>query len=246
MLRHAFADLQRDISDEPVANDHIHRAVENVAPFDVPRKIQPETFRRLYASRVSSLPLVSSSPIDSKPLWPPRAEDCPVVDFAHHRKLHQMRGLGIHVRADIEQYGRAALRSRKGAASATRSTEDSVPSPNRATAITAPVFPALTMASAWPARTSLAATCAELSFFFRKACEGESCIVMTSVAGTISMGSPRCECFASSFLFPPQGPRGGFEHAKLARRLHCALHFRTRRMVSTHCIYGYGDHSRLR
>jgi len=43
---------------------------------------------------------------------------------------------------------------------------------NLAVVITAPVFPALTMASALPSFTRRAATCTELSFLRRKACAG--------------------------------------------------------------------------
>src|SRR5580704_8639270 len=39
MLRDAFADLQGDISDEPIADDDVHGAVENISTFDVARKI---------------------------------------------------------------------------------------------------------------------------------------------------------------------------------------------------------------
>src|SRR5277367_2542265 len=79
----------------------------------------------------------------------------------------------------------------KAAASAGRSTAASVPSTKRATVMTAPVFPALTKASALPSRTRRAATCTELSFLRRNAWEGESLMVITSVALTISMGRPR-------------------------------------------------------
>jgi len=67
--------------------------------------------------------------------------------------------------ADVEQHGNAALGVRKRRASATRSTDSSVPSKNFATVITAPVFPALTIPSAFASRTRRAATWTELSFF---------------------------------------------------------------------------------
>ncbi len=80
----------------------------------------------------------------------------------------------------------------KAAASAGRSTEGSVPITNRATVMAAPVFPAVTSASALPSRTRCAATCSELPFFRRNAWEGESVMVMTSSALTISMGRSWC------------------------------------------------------
>ena len=66
-----------------------------------------------------------------------------------------------------------------------------MPRTNRATAITAPVFPALTSASACPCLTIFAPTCTELSRFLRNASDGESSMVITSVAFTISIGRPR-------------------------------------------------------
>ena len=149
--------------------------------------------------------------------------------------------LGIHVRAHIEQDRYLFLHVGNAPASAGRSTDGSVPSTKRATVITAPVFPALTSASAWPSRTSFAATCTELSFFRRKACEGESSIVITSVAFTTSIGRP--------VLMPVQlllnrtfEAHQQHAHAQLARREDRTLDFRTRSVVSTHCIKSYGDH----
>src|SRR3984957_1743054 len=77
------------------------------------------------------------------------------------------------------------------AASAGRSTAASVPSTKRGTVMTAPVLPGLTSASALPPRPRRAATCPELSFLRQNACEGESLMVITSVALTISIGRPR-------------------------------------------------------
>ena len=87
-----------------------------------------------------------------------------------------------------------------GAARAGRCTDGSVPSTNRATVITAPVLPALTSPLASPRCTRRAATCAELSFFLRNACVGESLMAITSLAGTTSIERPRCLWRANSRL----------------------------------------------
>src|SRR5579864_1324101 len=39
VLRDAFADLQRHVADESVANDYIHGAAKNLAPLDIAHKI---------------------------------------------------------------------------------------------------------------------------------------------------------------------------------------------------------------
>ena len=72
---------------------------------------------------------------------------------------------------------------------------------------------------------------------------GESLMVITSVAGTISIGRPRCECRASSCLTRPRAADQQDAHAKLARRQHRAFDFGPGRMVASHGIHSDGDHS---
>ena len=128
------------------------------------------------------------------------------------------------------------------AASAGRSTEGSVPITNRATVITAPVFPALTSASAFPSRTSRAATCTELSFFRRNACDGESVMVITSVAFTTSIA--QVALLVPRQLLPHRGldAHQQHAHAQLTCRQDRSLDFNARRMVAAHGIQGNGSH----
>ena len=128
------------------------------------------------------------------------------------------------------------------AASAGRSTEGSVPITNRATVITAPVFPALTSASALPSRTRRAATCTELSFFRRNACDGESVMVITSVAFTTSID--KVAVLVPRQLVPHRllSANQQHAHAQLARRQDRSFHFDARRMVAAHSIQGNSSH----
>ena len=66
-IGHAFGSLQRDVPDESVGDDHVHLAAVDVTSFDVADKIQRKCFNSWKDSRVSSLPLVSSSPMESNP-----------------------------------------------------------------------------------------------------------------------------------------------------------------------------------
>ncbi len=79
-----------------------------------------------------------------------------------------------------------------------RSTPSRTPQIILTVVITAPVFPALTTPAARPSRTRVAAMRMDESFFRRKAVTGDSCISTTSLACTISIGSPRARCLASS------------------------------------------------
>ena len=62
----AFADFQGDVADEAVADDHVHVAAENVAAFDVADEVERKLLQAAAASRVSSLPFISSSPMESR------------------------------------------------------------------------------------------------------------------------------------------------------------------------------------
>src|SRR3972149_861836 len=79
----------------------------------------------------------------------------------------------------------------RAAAMAGGSTPARGPRTTSVMAMTAPVFPALTTASASPLRTRSTATRMEESFFFRRAVEGDSPISTTSEAWRTLMGRPR-------------------------------------------------------
>ena len=127
-------------------------------------------------------------------------------------------------------------------ASAGRSTEGNVPITKRATVITAPVFPALTSASALPSRTSRAATCRELSFLRRKACDGRI-VHRDHVRGVHDFDRQVADLVTVQLL-----PDGAFEadeqHAnpQLARGENRTFDFGTRGVVASHGIKSYGNH----
>ena len=78
----------------------------------------------------------------------------------------------------------------KTAASAGRSTPGMAPSTILAAIMAAPVLPAVIKPAARPSRTSRSPTRREESRLARTAWTALSSMVMTSVAGTISRGSP--------------------------------------------------------
>ena len=66
-LDETLADLEGDVADEAVADDHVDVAAVDVAAFDVADVVQVRFLRRGAAARVTSLPLWSSSPMESRP-----------------------------------------------------------------------------------------------------------------------------------------------------------------------------------
>ncbi len=123
-------------------------------PSTLPTKCTGLFLRRVYTSRVNSLPLISSSPTDSKPdTRPPITKRGAVIHFAHDRKLHQMLGLGIDVGADIKQDRDAAFGVRKWRGQSHAIHRFQRAQQKSATVMTAPVFPALTRPSALASRT---------------------------------------------------------------------------------------------
>ena len=81
----------------------------------LPMKFTGDVFSSRCASRVSSLPLVSSSPIDSNPT---RGRSAPsatrAYDAAHDRELQQVLRPALDVRAGVEQHRRPAARRDRG------------------------------------------------------------------------------------------------------------------------------------
>ena len=71
--------LQHHVAHEAVADDHVHRAVEQVPPSTLPTKLSPVVFSTLKTSRVRSVPFPSSSPIDIRPM---RGDGVPITSWA--------------------------------------------------------------------------------------------------------------------------------------------------------------------
>ena len=128
--------------------------------------IQAPSARSLWVSFTSGLPLVGSSPMDSRPTRGlGDAEAVAGVDGAHLGELHQPLGAALGVGAGVEQHRRrVAPGTGIGVAMAGRATPLMRPMRSSALAIVAPVLPALTMAEARPSRTASAARTSEESF----------------------------------------------------------------------------------
>ena len=62
-----FADLERDVADEPVADDDIRRAQEDVPAFEVPDEGKARAFEKAMGLSGESFPLAASSPMDRRP-----------------------------------------------------------------------------------------------------------------------------------------------------------------------------------
>ena len=92
-----------------------------------------------------------------------------------------------------------------GVAMQGRTTPGSRPMRSRAEAIVAPVFPADTIALAFPSLTSSAARTSEESFFFRTLPPGSSSMAMTSVHANTSRpsGSPMSSGTPTSMTSKP-------------------------------------------
>src|SRR5689334_22062602 len=91
MLGHAFADLQSDIAEKTVADNHFHASRKNVASFDVAYEIERQVFKpivRLFGELVALGFFLAYG--EQRHLGPPRAEDHAIINLAHYRKLQQM------------------------------------------------------------------------------------------------------------------------------------------------------------
>src|SRR5579859_1485548 len=112
LKRQTFANLQRDVADEPIANNHVHFAREKIAAFHVPHIVQMGLLQPVvhFAGQFVSLNLFFPDREQTHPRPAvPMAKGHAVIYLAHHRELHQMLRLRIHVRTDIEQNAHAAL-----------------------------------------------------------------------------------------------------------------------------------------
>ena len=146
-----FADLQRDVAGEPVADDDVGRAAVDVARLDVADEGERATLSAAGAPRASArCPCVSSSPIDSSAdAGRLDAERDARIDAAHDRELQQVRRPAFD----------AARRHRAGSPAACAS-ESSPPAPDGPTPGSMPNAPcaAITVAPVWPALKSAAAS----------------------------------------------------------------------------------------
>ena len=107
--------FKRDVADEAVADNHVGMPGVQVAAFDVADEVQDGiAFSSGVAALVSSLPLCSSSPMESRPTRGLRGvEDDARIDLAHDRELRQHLGIAIDVGADVDDHHRGAFEGRE-------------------------------------------------------------------------------------------------------------------------------------
>src|ERR1700722_492217 len=115
VLHQAFTDFQRDVADETVADDYVHVAAKYVAAFHVAREIQRRLFQQVgcFASQLVTFHLFFTDGKQGHARTfhaPDRAE----INFAHYRKLAKLLGLGIHVRAYVEDHRNFVLHVGEG------------------------------------------------------------------------------------------------------------------------------------
>src|SRR6185437_7220242 len=113
-LDQSFADLERDVADEAVADDHVHRAVVEVAPLDVADEVDGQALEQneRFAREIVALDIFFA---DRKQSHARRAlllrpQDDAVIDLAHDGELLQVFRAAVHVGADVNQDGGAAAR----------------------------------------------------------------------------------------------------------------------------------------
>ena len=148
------------------------------------------------ASRVNSLPLLSSSPIDSNPILG-SSTPCARRAYTDPITANCNRCCGRHstfAPASSSTAGRLLVGI--VVASAGRSTPGTMPNAACAESTAAPVCPALTSAAALRPATSSAATLTDERGLRRTADEGDSAISITSGASTTPIPSARQSGYA--------------------------------------------------
>src|SRR4051812_12892257 len=101
-LYEPFADFQSDISDEPVAHDHVDFSAVNVAALDVPDEVQIEELHHRGGGARDFVPfmvLLADREDPDAGLRP--SENDPGIDFAHDGELREHAGRAIDIGADV-------------------------------------------------------------------------------------------------------------------------------------------------
>ena len=184
--REALEELDRPRCRRPRRTRRRRPCGGQVLALDVADEVRSDASSSSVARWIRASPLPFSSPIDSSATRGfADAEDALREDRPHSCVLGEVLGSGVRVGPDVEKHERRPSET-ICTASAGRSTPGSRPSRRTAAAIPAPVWPAVTIASALPRLTRSTATRIEASFFSRRASAGCSSISMTWLAGTIS------------------------------------------------------------
>ena len=183
--------FERDVAGEPVGDDDVGGAVEDVAALGVAPEVEiggREQRVRLERELVALLRLLADrEETDASARATPRissAKTAPIV-----AELEQVLGAAVGVRADVDRGPTARRACGIGTAIAGRRTPGKRRITTRPAASIAPVFPGETTASASPSATALTARTSELSSFVRSTSAGFSSIPTTCVVSTSS--SPR-------------------------------------------------------
>ena len=116
--RERLGGLEHDVADEAVADDHVGVAVEDVAAFGVAHEVEAgllqDAERFLRQLVALAFFLADGEQADARRF---DAEEHLRVEVAHDGELAEVGGLGVDVRADVEQDGvafRARERRRRG------------------------------------------------------------------------------------------------------------------------------------
>ncbi len=246
MLGHALADLQGHVADEAVADDHVHAAGKDLAPLDVADEIQRQVLQpvvRFPGEFVALASLLRRS--RAKPPW-----------AAAFRKSPGSRSRPSPRTAPGAPPSNPRSRPRPAAPPRRRGWSETAP-PARAAAPkaacraqTAPRSSPRRCCPRSPARppgpccTRRAATCAELSFFLRKACVGESLMAITSLAGTTSIDRPLHRVPGQLALDFRGLAHQQNAHPQFAGRQYRTFDLGPRGVVASHGVHSDGDHLR--
>src|SRR5512143_2926992 len=102
--RHPLHRLDRDVSDEPVADEDVGFPGEEVPPLHVPDEIQSRAAEQLARLPREIRPLrILLADADDTDAWPGDPEDRPGVRLAHVPELQKMGRLAVDVRAGVNE-----------------------------------------------------------------------------------------------------------------------------------------------
>jgi hypothetical protein len=182
----AFADLQRHVADEAVADDDVGVAGINIAAFHVADEMNGERFEQRRGGARELVAFVLFFADGEQPhARPMGVKDDARVDVAHDGELRQHARRTIDVGAHVDHHTGVPLRWETPTPEPADPRPGACLAPVLTVAITAPVFPAETKPSAAPSRTRRAATRMELSRLLRMALPALSSMVML-LAGVLN------------------------------------------------------------
>ena len=113
--RQTFTNLQCDVAHKTIGDNHVDAAREKISTFDVAYEVDRAFLQQRvdFAGQHVALDFFLANRKQSN-TRAPASERRAVIHFAHHRKLQQMLGPGIHIRSHVQQHGNAAPGVGKG------------------------------------------------------------------------------------------------------------------------------------